>query len=400
MKVSSGEKGDFVRADCYVEITNRPGSPNKIVIKSKVKALFGKSIETLAKKMLAFYEINNIEVFIDDTGALPFVIAARLESAFRKFSGSGKQFIFDLLPENQYSISRNRYRRSRLYIPGNNPKMMINAGIYGSDAIILDLEDSVSPEKKEEARILVRNALCQVDFKGVERMVRINQIPAGLTDLEYIVPFNVQTLLIPKCESAEQVIQVDEKIKQLGANKNNVFLMPIIESALGVENAFKIATASKNIVALAIGLEDYTADLGVQRTTQATESFYARSRIVNAARAAGIQPIDSVFSNFENSDIILNAARSSKTMGFAGMGCIHPVQVEWVNQGFSPSKKEIDKAKKIVLAFERAQKEGKTVVAIGSKMVDPPVVKRALNTVNEALTFGLIKKDWRNSDEK
>ncbi len=277
--------------------------------------------------------------------------------------------------------------------------MVINAGIYGSDAVILDLEDSVAPDKKEEARILVRNALCSVDFKGAERMVRINQLPAGLTDLEYIVPFNVHTVLIPKCESPEQVTQVDKRIQLILGEENGVFLMPIIESALGVENAFEIAGSSENIVALAIGLEDYTADIGVQRTSEGNESFYARSRIVNAARAAGVQPIDSVFSDFENVEVVLEVARASKAMGFAGMGCIHPIQVEPVNRGFSPSEKEINKAQKIVLAFEKAQKDGKAVVAVGSKMVDPPVVKRALNTVREAIVFGLIEKEWRSSDE-
>ncbi len=277
--------------------------------------------------------------------------------------------------------------------------MMINTGIYGSDAIILDLEDSVAPDKKDEARLLIRNALCQVNFYSAEHMVRINQLPAGLTDLEYIVPFNVHTVLVPKCETVEQIQRVDNKIQQILGNEKTVFLIPIIESALGVENAFQIALASPNVVALAIGLEDYTADIGSQRTIEGKESVFARSRVVNAARAAGVQPIDSVFSNFENSEIVTEAAQNSKALGFVGMGCIHPIQVEPVNSGFSPSKKEIKKAQQIVLSFEKAQKEGKAAVAIGSKMIDPPVVKRALNTVKDALVFGLIKKNWREHYE-
>lgn len=395
MKISSGNRGDVVRSDCFVELLEIGGSSNKIILKSKVKALFGKSIEVLVQKMLTFYRINGVEVNIEDSGALSFVLAARLESAFQKYSGSDKQFLLDIIPENNYTVSRDKYRRSRLYLPGDNPKMMINAGIYGSDAIILDLEDSVAPEKKYDARLLIRNALCRVNFYSAERMVRINQLPAGLIDLEYIIPFNVHTVLIPKCETAKQILQVDEKIQQISGNEKGVFLMPIIESALGVENAYQIASASPNIVALAIGLEDYTADIGAPRTTEGKESFFARSRIVNAARAAGIQPIDSVFSNFENSKVVLEAARSSKALGFAGMGCIHPIQVESVNCGFSPTEKEIEKAQEIVLAFEKAQKEGKAAVAIGSKMIDPPVVKRALNTVKDGLVFGLIKKEWR-----
>ena len=396
MKISSGNRGDAVRSDCYVQILETDGSLNSISLKSKVKTLYGNSIKELANKMLAFYEINNVEVLIEDSGALPFVLAARLESVFQKYSESDKQFLLGIIPENQYNVVRDKYRRSRLYLPGDNPKMMINAGIYGSDTIILDLEDSVAPEKKKDTRILVRNALCQVNFYSAERMVRINQLPTGLTDLEYIIPFNVHTVLVPKCENAEQIQRVDNKIQQILGNEKSVWLMPIIESALGVENAFQIASASPNIVALAIGLEDYTADIGAQRTPEGKESFFARSRVVNAARAAGVQPIDSVFSDFENSEIVMEAAQNSKALGFIGMGCIHPIQVEPVNRGFSPSKKEIEKAQKIVLAFEKAQKEGKAAVAIGSKMIDPPVVKRALNTVKDALVFGLVNEDWRD----
>ena len=399
MIISSGNKGDSVRSDCYIQVSKSDGLLNTISLKSKVKLLYGNSIKELAHKMLAFYEISNAEVLIEDSGALPFVLAARLESAFQKYSGSNKQFLLDIIPENNYTVARDKYRRSRLYLPGDNPKMMINSGIYGSDAIILDLEDSVAPEKKKDAQILVRNALCQVNFHSAQRMVRINQLPSGLADLEYIIPFNVHTILIPKCESAEQVWQVDNKIQQILGNKKSVFLMPIVESALGVENAYQIVSASPNVVALAIGLEDYTADIGAQRTAEGKESFFARSRVVNASRAARVQPIDSVFSNFENSEVVLDAARSSKALGFVGMGCIHPIQVEPVNRGFSPSEKELNKAQIIVLAFEKARKEGKAAVAVGSKMVDPPVVKRALNTVKDAIVFELIKKEWREHYE-
>lgn len=399
MKISSGNKGDSVRSDCCVSISRNNASQNTISLKSKVKSLYGNSITELASNMLAFYGIKNAEVILEDSGALPFVLAARLEIAFQKYSGSKKPFLLDIIPENKFMVSRDKYRRSRLYIPGNNPKMMINAGIYGADAIILDLEDSVAPGKKDEARILVRNALCAVDFKNTERMVRINQLPLGLVDLEAIVPFNVHTVLVPKCETAEQINQVDDKIQQILGREKGVFLMPIIESALGVENAFQIAGASPNVVALAIGLEDYTADIGAQRTAEAKESFFARSRVVNAACAAGVQPIDSVFSDFENSKIVFEAASRSKSLGFVGMGCIHPVQVDAVNRGFSPSENEIEKAQQIVLAFEKAQKQGNAAVAIGSKMIDPPVVKRALNLVKDALAFGLITKNWRDNYE-
>jgi citrate lyase subunit beta/citryl-CoA lyase len=339
-------------------------------------------------------------VEIEDSGALPFVLAARLEAAMKKISPTEKGFLLTLLPQNRYTTSKDRNRRSRLYLPGNNPKLMINSGIYGSDGIILDLEDSVAPEKKNEAQLLVRNALCQIDFYGAERMVRINQVPQGLEDLKYIVPYNVNTILIPKCEYASQVHDVVSEIEMITKTKEFfIHLMPIIESALGVEHAFEIAKASPHIVALAIGLEDYTADLGTQRTIEGTESLYARTRMVNAAAAAGIQAIDSVFSDFQDMDALAENVKQSKAFGFVGMGCIHPRQVRVINDGFSPGEKEIEKAKEIVIAFHKASEEGKGVVAVGSKMIDAPVVRRALLTIDNAIAAGKLEKDWRDNDE-
>ncbi len=166
--------------------------------------------------------------------------------------------------------------------------------------------------------------------------------------------------------------------------------MPVIESALGVERSFEIAGSSSNIVALAIGLEDYTADLGVQRTSEGKESFYARTRLVVAAKAAGIQPIDSVFSEFADMEALRQNVIASKALGFEGMGCIHPGQISVIRQGFAPGAEEIEKAMKIVAAFEEAAKSGSAVTALGSKMIDPPVVARAQKTIDLAVKLGLL----------
>jgi citrate lyase subunit beta/citryl-CoA lyase len=276
---------------------------------------------------------------------------------------------------------------------------MINAGLHSADGIILDLEDSVAPEKKDEARILVRNALLQLDFRGAERMVRINQGERGLEDLKYIIPHNVNLVLIPKCESAAYIKKADEvieSIKNKSNIKNQVYLMPIIESALGIENAFEIAQASANVVAMAIGLEDYTADLGVTRTTEGKESFYARTRLIVACKAAGIQPIDSVFSDVGDMDALRQNVLDSKSLGFEGMGCIHPRQIPVIKQGFAPDQAEVEKSKKIVLAFETARQKGLGVVALGSKMIDAPVVARAQKTIDLAIRLNLIARDWMN----
>ena len=276
---------------------------------------------------------------------------------------------------------------------------MINAGLHSADGIILDLEDSVAPEKKDEARILVRNALRQINFCGAERMVRINQGERGLEDLHFVIPHNVNLVLLPKCESADYIKQVEKEIAGIKKKfnlKNHVFLMPIIESALGIENSFEIARGSENIVAVAIGLEDYTADLGVSRTAEGKESFYARTRLVVAAKAAGIQPIDSVFSDVADMEALKQNVLVSKSLGFEGMGCIHPRQIPVIRQGFAPDETEIEKSKKIVLAFETAKLKGLGVVALGSKMIDPPVVARAQKIIDLAVRLGLLSPDWIN----
>lgn len=223
-------------------------------------------------------------------------------------------------------------------------------------------------------------------------MVRINQLPAGLKDLDEIVPHNVNLVLIPKCELGSQVTKVEERIRSIqDAHKlvNEIFLMPIIESALGVENAYEIATSSDRVVAMAIGLEDYTADLGVERTPGGEESLYARTRLVNACKAARIQPIDSVFSDVSDMDGLKENVHRSRSLGFEGMGCIHPRQVPVIHEAFCPSESEVNRAEAIIEAFREAQSRGVAVVALGTKMIDPPVVKRAHQTMELAYRFGL-----------
>jgi citrate lyase subunit beta/citryl-CoA lyase len=276
---------------------------------------------------------------------------------------------------------------------------MINAGIHKPNGVILDLEDAVAPDKKYEARFLVRNALRQVDFYGAERMVRINQIPAGLDDLEFAVGHGVNLILVPKCESAGQIKQVNEKIDELKKTANvdyDIWLMPIVESALGVVKAYEIATSAPNVVAMAIGLEDYTADIGTKRTAEGKESFFARSQVVNACRAAGIQPIDSVFSDVGDMEGLAENVRVSKSLGFDGMGCIHPRQIKVIHENFAPDAADIKKAQRIVDAFIKAKEKGLGVVSLGSKMIDAPVVKRAQTTIDLAIGLGMISKNWRD----
>jgi len=396
---TSGNSGPKVRSDCEITLELRDNGGIIIELKSKVEVLYGESIRTQCIEILNYFGISDAFVKIIDSGALPFVISARLESAIKKLKATDLEYLPEFREENKYLTSRSIFRFSRLYLPGNSPGMMINAGLHSADGIILDLEDSVAPDRKDEARILVRNALRQISFNGAERMVRINQGESGLIDLEYVVPHNVNLILIPKCESESAVKDIERKIldiKNRYGLTNPVHLMPVIETPLGVELSFEIARSTSSVVAIAIGLEDFTASLGVPRTLEGRESFYARTRIINAAKAAGIQPIDSVFSDVGDMEALHQNVLSSKALGFEGMGCIHPRQIRVIKNGFYPGPEEIEKSKKIVLAFEDARKKGLGVVAIGSKMIDPPVVAGAQKIIDLAIRLGLLSADWIN----
>ena len=376
----TGNTGDRIRSDCQVQLQLQSAGGIQIRLQSKVERMFGEQVRRQAAEVLEVLGVGHARLEIEDSGALPFVIGARIEAAVRQLKDTERRWIPPLLEQNRIESSRERFRHSRLYLPGNTPSMMLNAGLHHPHGIILDLEDSVAPGKKEEARTLVRNALCQVDFYGAERMVRINQLPAGMGDLEEVVPFYPHLVLLPKCEHSFQVQEVAERIRSILHNhgqEREIFLMPIIESALGVEHAFEIASASPSVVAMAIGLEDYTADLGVQRSASGEESLYARTRMVNACKAAGIQPIDSVYSDVANMEGLRENVEASRSLGFEGMGCIHPRQVPVIHEAFTPAEEEIEKAARIVEAYEEAEASGSGVVALGSKMIDPPVVKRA-----------------------
>ncbi|MFC1565920.1 aldolase/citrate lyase family protein [Candidatus Neomarinimicrobiota bacterium] len=395
----AGAKGEKPRSDLRVKYTPSK-KPLSISVKSTVETLFGKAIKLQAKDICTDLQIRFGTIEIEDFGALPFVIAARLEAAIKQAHPKlEKESLPPLRDFCLYKSRRDRFRRSRLYLPGNQANLMLNAGIHKPDGIILDLEDSISPLEKEDTRYIVRNALRSINFCGAERMVRINQGELGLKDLEFIVPHNVHLVLIPKVESAAEVKIIDKHILEISIKcdwKEPVFLMPIIESGRGVLKALEIAEASTNIVALAIGLEDYTADLGVPRTEEGRESFFARGMIVNAARAAGIQAIDTVYSDVGNEIGLRESIREAKSLGFDGKGCIHPRQIKPIHEEFAPSIEEIEKAKKITLAFDEAEKKGLGVVSLGSKMIDPPVVKRALHTIDLAIASNLLNLDWKN----
>ncbi len=398
----AGPRGGVVKSDCQVSYT--PGKkPLEVDIDSKVAVLFGASIRDTVRETAARLQVTTGHIAVKDFGALPWVLSAQVETALKR---AHPEIQAEARPPfkayARYSSSRDRFRRSRLYLPGNQPKLFLNAGIHHPDGIILDLEDSVPPAEKDAARIMVRNALRSLDFFGAERMVRINQGEMGLQDLDAVIPHNVHLILVPKVEYADQIVEIDRHIQGIREEEkidHPVYLMPILESGRGILKALEIAEASPNNVALAIGLEDYTADIGAQRTREGRESFFARSMLVNAARATGLQPIDTVYSDVNDMEGLRASVEEAKALGFDGKGCIHPRQIAIIHDAFAPGEGEIEKAKAIVLAAIRAEEKGLGVVSLGSKMIDPPVVKRAQRTIHLAIESGILTSDWKNQEE-
>ena len=388
---AAGRRGEEVRSDLFVAIEGAENGGIELELRSKVELYYGDAIRDQARGVLAALGVTDARVTIDDRGALPFAIGARVETAARRAG---------LVPDDRATVreapdrepsERDRVRRSRLYLPGNEPKYMINAGLHGADAVILDLEDSVHPGEKDAARLLVRDALRAVDFGAAERMVRINQGQPGRQDLTAIVPAAPDLVLIPKVEDPAEVERVDAWITGVHADLGRdrpLWLMPILESALGVERAFDIARASERVVALTLGLEDLTADLGVPKTRAGDETLYARTRVVNAARAAGLQAIDSVYGDVGDAEGLADWCRRSRALGFDGLGCIHPGQIATIHDAFAPSQAEIEHALEIVAAFEEAERKGLGVVSLGSRMIDPPVVERARKLVARVRALG------------
>ena len=290
-------------------------------------------------------------------------------------------------------------RRSMLFLPGNNPNMLINGNCLGSDAVIFDLEDAVSPAEKDAARILVRNTMQYMDFRGCEIIVRINSIdtPYWQKDLEAILPWQPGLILLPKTGTAADAMEADAYISQveekLGFEKNTVGLMPLIETALGVENAFAIASCTKRVKALFLGAEDLTADLQCKRTKESREIEYARTRLVVAARAAGVDVYDTPFTDVNDDEGILADATCAKGLGFTGKASISPRHVEVINAVFSPTQKEVDYAYEVLDAIALAKKQGKGAISLRGKMIDAPIVARAQRTIEMAEQLGLNRRD-------
>ncbi len=290
-------------------------------------------------------------------------------------------------------------RRSMLFLPGNTPNIIVNGDALGADNVILDLEDAVAPDQKDAARILVRSAIKAIGFKNVELTVRINSLdtPYWHDDLEEIVPLAPDLIMPTKVNGADDVLTLDAAISEIeaksGLANGTVKLIPLIETAKGLENAAAIAAACPRVAAIFLGAEDLTADLRCPRTKEGTEIFYARSRMVSAARAAGIDVYDTPFTDVNDDEGIVKDAQFARSMGFTGKACISPRHVRAVNEAFSPTQKEINYAYEVLEAIRQAKEQGRGAISLHGKMIDKPIVTRAEQTIAmaEAIKGGANK---------
>ncbi|MEK5163559.1 citrate (pro-3S)-lyase subunit beta [Paenibacillus sp. FSL R5-0527] len=283
-----------------------------------------------------------------------------------------------------------RLRRTMLYVPGNNPGMIRDAHIYGADSIMIDLEDSVSLNEKDAARLLVYHALKTLDFGGTEILVRVNPLntPYGRDDFEAIVRAKPDAIRLPKTETPADVIEADELISEIeaktGLPHGTIKLFAAIESAKGALNAERIATASSRLIGIAIGAEDFVTDLKTTRSPEGIELLTARSFVLFAARAAGIAAVDTVFSNVKDDEGFAGEVKLIKQLGFDGKSIINPRQIEIVHRIYTPTEDEVEKAQHVIEAIEEAEANGSGVISLNGKMIDKPIVERARRVLDLA----------------
>lgn len=284
-------------------------------------------------------------------------------------------------------------RRSLLFIPSNHPGMLQNADIFDADGVIFDLEDSVLIEEKDAARHLLLEYLKVFQSTSHEVIVRINGIesPYFGEDLNMILSQQVDTIMFPKATVShlEKLIQFLDKHYKKQHNTKKIGIIPIIESAQSVIEINQIAKLPY-INGLLLGGEDLATDLGVERTEESMELFYARSRVIYAAKANRLDAIDTPYTDTTNLDGLTKDASTAKMFGMNAKACIHPNQIETVNTVFSPSQKEILYAKKVMALYDIAQKEKKGAFSVDGKMIDQPIIERCKRILEHAKQWGLL----------
>jgi len=288
-----------------------------------------------------------------------------------------------------------RLRRSMMFVPGSKPAMIKDCTIYGADSVMFDLEDSVSILEKDTARRLVYHALKSMDFGDTETVVRVNALDSefGLEDLKAIVRAQPDVIRLPKTETAQDVIDMENVIasieEEVGLPIGTTKMMAAIESALGVLNAYDIATSSKRLMGIALGAEDFVTDMKTNRSPEGIELLAARSQIILASRAAKISAFDTVYSDVNNEEGFIREATLIKQLGFDGKSLINPKQIDLLHKIYEPTIKEIEKSILIIEAAEEAERRGSGVVSVNGKMIDKPIIARAERVLMIAKASGI-----------
>jgi len=373
--------GSENKGDCLVTVT--PSASLKIEIEAGNARLVERGVRAVIEATVGATGITAANVTVMDRGALDYVLSARVETAlqaaFPEISSPIQRTV------ERAATARDRLRRSRLYAPGNNPRLLAGIDLQDADCILLDLEDSVPLQEKSAARILVKHLLMTLDLP--EAWVRINPLSSyGADDLDEVMLGRPHGICLPKAESAADVESLSqalsEKERELAIPVGSTYIMPIIETAKGILHAEEICTADERVVMVSFGAEDFTRDMGAQRTHDSL--LFARSMLVVAAKSAGIQVSDTVYADIADEAGLIAETKLARNLGFDGKGAINPRQIEPIHTVFSPSEEEIEEAMKVISAAEEAERKGMGAVALGGKMIDRPVLERARRTLKLA----------------
>lgn len=376
------------KGDCIARVV-RSDKPD-IKIETGNENLFEPGLSAVIEETLFALNASQVNLCVEEHGTLDYIIRARVEAAVR-------EALPDIAPwrrsVERTRNARDRLRRTRLYAPGNNPRLLAGIELHGADCVLLDLEDSVPLAEKFAARVLVKHLLAAVDFPEV--WVRINPLATyGRDDLAEVMLSRPHGICLPKAESASDVADLADEVTRLEEENEidvgSTFIMPIIETGKGVLHAEEIASADERVVIISFGAEDYTRDVGARRTQDAL--LFARSMIVAACASAAIQASDTVYADSDDEEGLIRETKHIRGLGFVGKGAINPRQIEPIHSVFLPSEEEIERARQVIAVAQEAEKKGIGAVALGGKMIDRPVLERAKRTIALA---DQLKGEWR-----
>lgn len=388
--------GTLESGDVMIRIAPLDTQDIDLQINSSVEKQFGDAIRTTILDVLARYNVRGVQLNVDDKGALDCIFTCTTGSPAgtrQRYPGSA----MGGLPMISASLQqrKTRTRRSMLFVPGANAAMVSNSFIYPADALMFDLEDSVALREKDTARRMVYHALQHPLYRDIETIVRVNALDSewGVNDLEAVVRGGADVVRLPKTDTAQDVLDIEKEIlrieKACGREPGSTGLLAAIESPLGITRAVEIAHASERLIGIALGAEDYVRNLRTERSPEGTELLFARCSILQAARSAGIQAFDTVYSDANNEAGFLQEAAHIKQLGFDGKSLINPRQIDLLHNLYAPTQKEVDHARRVVEAAEAAAREGLGVVSLNGKMVDGPVIDRARLVLSRAELSGI-----------